>query len=1269
MIILANKSLNKILFFSLDDDEEEDDLNSGFIMEKEATKERCELCGRELASAANLAQHREKYCRYRSGKKAKRPVAARRRADVEIDDDDEFQSEGSHISRFKVDRTGRVRDYEMMSNDVVADVERWLFAEEALVRQVFDRMGEYVVKGRLVLRVWFVKRNPATSEVLRREMFYLSSLPADQIHDFQHWYMHHVSGITKNLESFSQRDSALEFDGVEALEIKFTLLNNLSGRGVFKLPDELKRKQAVVNVLSEKDCFKYALLSILHYDDFKSNRYNRSRPSKYDCWLDELNFGDVDPSDVDIKSDIPKIEKLNNLKINVHVWDKGLQGCVYNNRHVLSDKTVNLLLVIGSQGERHYCGIPSLSCLYFHTKTAHNMQHMCERCIRSFKTKEGLEEHFQFCVRGRLQIERTPKETKFSYNTYQKELRPLKVIYSDIESYIQNDTHFPAAISSYEVWHPHFSSTKQKTTKINTWSGDGCIVDFLRYLDQAAQEQHKYDNQMSRQGMIITPQQQTDFNACTHCPRCNAEFNETIFKVRDHDHITGKFRSALCHRCNGKLYQPRRTLPVIFHNFKCYDAHQIIKHGIDKFKHWELDTIPQTKEKYMQLRARIPVDQTREGKTVYFNVVFLDSYQFMSSSLASLANDLENLPFTQLLKVEHPNLNNNTIKRKGVFPYSYFNSLSKLQESCLPPRDAFRNDLNGEECSEEDYRFAQTAWQEFGCQTFGDYLLAYLKLDVLLLACVFEKFRSKTLEQDGLDPVHFVSLPGLSFLSAFKMTGEEIDLLSDIEMYTFFERGIRGGMTFVNKHLVRNENITQNNTELTQHLAYIDENNLYGNSLSKPLPHSEFSWVEDLSGFTRDFILGLDEEGEWGYTLEVDLGYPQHIHHSTADLPLAPESGEITHDMFSNFMSTFYQTLNPNTNYKTSRKLLLTQYNKQKYIVHFAVLKFYLSMGLTLDKVHRVIKYKQKAWLKEYIDFNSKKRAESLNSFDKSFYKLKNNALFGKTMEDVRNRIKYHLVTDEAKLEKLARSPFFHDRDIITEDLVGVHMLKTKVTLNKPVFVGQAVLDYSKLEMFNLFYKILPQCPLIKKLQLIGGDTDSFFLTIATDTHITLSDVFHNLAQHIDISNYPPSHPLCQRLDRNVNKAKLGCFKDETAGQTLEEMILLRPKMYSMKYKDSNTAIKRAKGISKHIINNMSHNMYREAFNEQKITHVQMTIIRSKQHTIQTTTFNKRALSAWEDKRLWLNENESLPHGHVDSPVPLPKRRRVMLPARGDVDD
>ena len=687
---------------------------------------------------------------------------------------------------------------------------------------------------------------------------------------------------------------------------------------------------------------------------------------------------------------------------------------------------------------------------------------------------------------------------------------------------------------------------------------------------------------------------------------------------------------------------------------------------MDKMTYWKLDVIAQTKEKYMTLSAKIPVDKTKEDKTIFFTIKFLDTFQFMASSLSNLVNNLESLPQTKSLQRKYRNVSHEVLRRKGVFPYSYFKSLDTLKETALPSIVEFKNDLTGEECSVEEYQHAERAWQEFNCQTFSDYMEAYLRLDIHLLADVFEAFRQKCLDEDVLDPVHFVSLPHMTFLSAFKMTQEKIDLLNNIEMYSLFEQGIRGGLTFVNKHVIKYKETASERT----FPLYIDQNNLYGSALSKPLPHSNFKWVdEDGIKFFSDSnnILALDDNGDTGYLFNFDFVYPDSIKKATKDFPLAPVSDQMTEDMFSPFMKEYYKTLESQNqqNYKPCYKLLLTQYDRHNYVAHFSILKFYLSMGLRITKIHKIIQFTQKPFLKSYIDYNTQKRTQAKNSFEKDYYKLKNNALFGKTMEDVRKRMEYKLVTDVSQIEKIFSSPRLHSHDIITEELTGFKMFKSKVTLCKPVYIGQAVLDHSKLEMYKLYYQTLKHCPLFKSVELVGGDTDSFQLAITVEKSNTLNDIFSQLRSKFDSSNYPTDHPLYSLH----NKAKLGCFKDECAGQPIQEMVLLRPKMYSIKLQHSSKEIKRAKGISKSLVTKMKHKVYKSTYKNKKLTRVDMTIIRSKCHQVSTTTFTKRALSAWEDKRCWLSRNKSLPHGHPDTQVPPPKRRKLNLPPSGNVSD
>ena len=1178
----------------------------------------------------------------------------------------------NHLERCVVTAmNGLVRDYKLWCDEIVVNIPAWLMAQYDLIGQCLSPLlRAFVVRAMMYVGVYFVRVDVQTGEIAERMMRYIPSRPTEHVVELSAWLADHVNQIASTLAQWEASEgSDWQVECLNHVMLKVTLSENVAGRGTFQLPAKLKKMHAVVNVNCERACFKYAVLSVLHYADVKHNRW---RASAYAAWLNELKFNGVDADNMNIQRDVPLFERMNDIKVNVHVWERGLKGIRYNSRKNTSPRTVNLLLVTNKDGQHHYCGIPKLSRLYRHTKRSNNSPFTCERCTQSFKTQDAFSVHYEWCSRGKAQIEEMPKSKEFGYTNLGHELSPLRVVYADAECYIDPETqrHMPAAFGMYEAWHEDVAIKG----KYRAWTGENSVTDFLSELEHMVHDQFQQDN-MTRKQMIITPREQHEFNRCEACPKCKRVFTDKIRKVRDHCHITGKYRGPLCHTCNSRLTLKRNVLPVIFHNLKNYDAHLLIKHGLGKFKHWQLHCISQTTEKFMSISAKVPVGKTKTGKAIFFTISFLDSFQFLSSSLATLAESHTSLPVTEKLKDDIPSLSTDVLRRKGVFPYSYFTSLRVLEETSLPSRDAFKNDLSGEECSEEDYSHAHRAWREFGCRTFKDYMMRYLELDVRILTDVFEAFRHLSLRQDKLDPVHFVSLPGLSFQSAFKMTGETVELLQDPFIYNLFERGKRGGMTFVNTHHAAKQLIKVGLQQLIERIMYIDKNNLYGSPLCGYLPHSGFKRLtphEIRILFPSDqHIIQLDTEADIGYLFEVDLHYPPSIHHLTADFPLAPETQQVTEDMFSEHMKDLYKHIMsqryPNKTehkFRPIYKLLLNQTDKYNYVVHFKVLKYYLEKGMTIIKIHNVVQFQQKPFLRPYIEFNTSQRSKATSKHEKDFYKLRNNSLFGKTIEDVRKRSKYHLITDDTKFQKLASSPLFVDRDIITDEIVGVKMYRSRIALNRPIYIGQAVLDLSKLLMYQLYYDILPSCPLIHKIQLLGGDTDSFFLKLTMNHDTTNADILTNLKQYVDFSNYPPTH----QLHSDENKARLECFKDEAAGREIEEVILLRPKMYSIKFKDDVKEIKRAKGIGKSVVKNLRHSDYQQAYHNHTESSVNMTILKSIAHSVHTLSFRKRGLSCWDDKRVWLSSNESLPHGHVDSPVRCRKRCRTLPPPSGDVD-
>ena len=267
-------------------------------------------------------------------------------------------------------------------------------------------------------------------------------------------------------------------------------------------------------------------------------------------------------------------------------------------------------------------------------------------------------------------------------------------------------------------------------------------------------------------------------------------------------------------------------------------------------------------------------------------------------------------------------------------------------------------------------------------------------------------------------------------------------------------------------------------------------------------------------------------------------------------------------------------------------------------------------------------------------------RAE--NEFEKDFFKLMNNSVFGKTMENIRNRVNVKLVNSPEKLKKLVAKPNYDGNKKLTKDLVSVHMKKTGITMNKPVYLGMSILDLSKNIMFDFHYNyIKPKYG--EKAKLLFTDTDSLLYEIQTEDFYM--DISGDVQERFDTSNYPENHP--SGIPTGINKKVLGMFKDEAAGKPISEFVGLRSKAYSFKMEEGEE-FKKCKGIKKNVVKkSITHEDYKKCLETGKELLRKQNIIRSYKHEVYTEEVNKIALSAEDDKRYLLKDShDTLAWGH-----------------------
>ena len=685
----------------------------------------------------------------------------------------------------------------------------------------------------------------------------------------------------------------------------------------------------------------------------------------------------------------------------------------------------------------------------------------------------------------------------------------------------------------------------------------------------------------------------------TECWICTEDLNDD--KVRDHCHFTGRYRGAAHNSRNLKYRKPNFT-PVVFYNLSGYDSHLFIKNL--GFTAGNIDCIPNNEERYISFIKNIEVGRymNPEGETKprCHKIRFIDSFKFMAVSLEKLVNNLSEEVFTNL-KRYYTGDKLSLVKRKGVYPYDYMDTLDRLKETKLPPKEAFYSKLNNEDISDEDYAHAKKVWEVFEMKHLQDYHNLYNETDVLLLADVFENFRNLCLENYKLDPAHYYTAPGLAWDAELKITKVKLELLSDIDMFLMVEKGIRGGVSMISNRYgkANNKYIGDkfNPSEPSKYLTYLDANNLYGAAMSMKLPTHGFKWMNKY------------ESNNWeNYSciLEVDLEYPKELHDLHNDYPLAPEQ----------------------IGMNKVEKLIPNLRDKEKYVLHHKNLKQYLDLGLELTRIHRGIKFEESEWLKHYIDMNTKLRTKGNNDFEKGFFKLMNNSVFGKTMENIRKRVNIKLVNDREKAKKLTAKPNFKHLSIFCKELIAVHMKKTSLIFNKPVYLGMCILDLSKTIMYEFHYKyIKPKNG--DKAKLLFTDTDSLMYEIKTEDFYKA--ISGDVKDRFDTSDYPPNHP--SGIPTGCNEKVLGMFKDEVAGKIIEEFVGLRTKLFSYKMFEGKES-KKCKGVIKSVVNkSITHEDYKNCLFTGKEQLRKMNVIRSYKHEIYTEVVNKIALCSYDDKR------------------------------------
>ena len=1018
------------------------------------------------------------------------------------------------------------------------------------------------------------------------------------------------SQLEHQIQIQETKDFGWIFDKINSMKISFYKTTELNGNSYVKIP---LRSNAILNIQNnDKFCFIWSILASLH----PCENTHPSRVNNYIQYFNEINFQSFDFTNGFKCSDVHKFNELNNLSVNIYELNFYQDGDKWKHNLIPieiskndSDKVVDLLIY-----KNHYALIKKLHVFL----GDHHKSFVCRRCSNSYTSENALINHKEKCGDDNICTIRTSNESHLYWKKHFHKNSLYFRIIADLEADNEKD--------STKIGNKTTNIYKQKPvlngyyiiSELKDVLESGYYESPLGYdnVDWFVKEVIKLENKMAfyfeetMKDIIMKQEDEEDFKNNNICRFCEKEILSD--KVRDHCHLTGKYRGPAHNTCNINVKQKDSNfIPFAFHNFSNYDCHMFLKKLVnikkDKVK---FKIIPKTNEEYISVK--------------YGCIRFIDSYRFLSESLDKLVKNLDENDF-KILKKEFPD-RWQYLNKKLAYPYENFNSIDDYKKPVnnLKKEDFFSK-LKNDYPDDDEIERTKEIIKLFNIKDGEQLTRLYCKTDVILLADVFEKFIKVSFEEYKINPLYCVSLPGFTYQCALKYTDIKLQTLQDKDLILLIENNIRGGISSVmgDRYVKSDEN---------KKILYMDSTNLYGHSMSQFLPYDEIKFEKDIC---LEKILNTPDDNDIGYFLEIDLKYPDNIKQKTKYFPFCPENKKINPNKYNEYMNS----IKPE-NYTKSKKLICDWTDKKKYLIHYRMLKFYVSHGMIVVKIHEIISFKQSRWLESYISFNTQKRNKAKNDFEKDFFKLLNNAAFGKFLENVRNRLELELIKkdDIKKIITQQSKLTFNGIQKIYENYYSFTYKKNEIVMDKAIYVGFSILELSKLHMYETYYDTLQPYFGQENLQLHYIDTDGMFLSMKTKDII--KDL-KNLEDIFDFSNLDENHELFS----NKNKKVIGRFKIETPKNIwIDEFVCLRSKAYSFKCKNNDENKNKIKSISKSQSKHIKFEEYYNClFGKEYQKDCNNYIIRSINHEMVLQEVKKSTLSIFDDKRCYLNETESMP--------------------------